>query len=75
MVNSASCSATFASDNLFHFGYLIMLTQVLTAMTVEALHGRMESFDELVHETLSHIGMKEVCQNIRTLLDGSQLVR
>ncbi|XP_052809166.1 uncharacterized protein LOC128237618 [Mya arenaria] len=47
--------------------------QVCTGMSVEALHGRTESFHPLIHECLPHVGQKEIARNMLRVLEDSQL--
>ncbi|ESO05420.1 hypothetical protein HELRODRAFT_78007 [Helobdella robusta] len=75
VINSSSCAATLAAVNLFDFGSLILLSELVSAMSVEVLHGRMESFHPIVHENLQHFGVKEFLEAINKLLRGSQFVR
>ncbi|KAH9456130.1 hypothetical protein MJO29_006148 [Puccinia striiformis f. sp. tritici] len=54
---------------------LLMLAQVLTSMTVEAMMGQAQSFDPFIHETCRpHPGQVEVAKNIRSMFEGSRLV-
>ncbi|KAL8643442.1 MAG: hypothetical protein Q9226_008369, partial [Calogaya cf. arnoldii] len=74
MVNGTSVSAGVASLALHDVHGLISLSQVLTAMAVEALRGSDESFDAFFSEVRPHSGQIEVARNLRGFLHGSQLV-
>ncbi|KAL8866843.1 MAG: hypothetical protein Q9174_006045 [Haloplaca sp. 1 TL-2023] len=74
MVNGTSVSAGVASLALHDVHGLISLSQVLTAMAVEALRGSVESFDAFFSEVRPHSGQTEVASNLRGFLQGSQLV-
>lgn len=50
-----------------------LLSQALTAMSVEALRGTTESFDSLFGSVRMHTGQKTAATNIRNLLVGSAL--
>ena len=43
-------------------------------MTVEAMCGRVESFHPTLHRLMAFPGQGEVAENIRDMLQGSQLV-
>jgi phenylalanine ammonia-lyase len=52
---------------------LMVLVQILTAMSVEALLGTVESFDPFIATIRPHSGQIEVSRNIRAFLTGSKL--
>ena len=74
VVNSASVSSTLASTVLFDANTAVLLTQIATAMSCEAMKGHIESFHPTVHLCLSHPGQSEVASNIRSLLKNSRFV-
>ena len=74
VVNSASVAASLASCVLFDANIAVLLTQVATAMTAEAMNGHIESFHPTVHKCLYHPGQSEVALNIRNLLRNSKFV-
>ncbi|KAL8720246.1 MAG: hypothetical protein Q9181_007942, partial [Wetmoreana brouardii] len=53
---------------------LAVLSQILTAMSVEALRGTDESFDPLFAELRPHPGQIEASKNILQFLAGSSFV-
>ncbi|PLW29158.1 hypothetical protein PCASD_10925 [Puccinia coronata f. sp. avenae] len=68
---SASAACLVAHDS--HM--LLLLSQALTSMTVEAMMGQAQSFDAFIHETCRpHPGQVEVAKNIRSMFEGSRLV-
>ena len=75
VINAASCAASLAGRVLFDTGIALLLTQAVTAMSVECMRGRTESFHPTVHDCLYHSGNQEVAANLRSLLDESKLAR
>ena len=74
MVNSASVAASLVSCVLFDANAAVLLTQIATAMTAEAMNGHIESFHPTIHKCLYHPGQSEVARNIRGLLRDSKFV-
>lgn len=74
IVNGTAVSAGIAALALHDAHGLAVLSQVLTAMTVEALHGSLESFDPFLASVRPHLGQVEASRNIRGFLTGSKLV-
>jgi phenylalanine ammonia-lyase len=73
VANAASVAASLAAVTLFDAGLAILLTQIVTGMAAEAMTGRLESFDPIVHELcLPHRGNIEVLTRIR---DSDKIVR
>ena len=58
---------------LFRANEAVLLTQICTALAVEALKGHIESFHPLTYKVFPHIGHQEVADNVRCLLEGSKL--
>ena len=75
IVNGTSVSAGTAALALHDAHCLTVLAQVLTAMSVEALRGNVESFDPFFAAVRPHPGQVEASHNIRSFLTGSKLVR
>jgi phenylalanine ammonia-lyase len=75
ITNGTSVSAGVAALALHDAHHMAILSQVLTAMGVEALTGTAESFEQLIADVRPHPGQIESCRNIRNFLRGSWLVR
>ncbi|OCK90989.1 putative phenylalanine ammonia-lyase [Cenococcum geophilum 1.58] len=73
LVNGTAVSASVASLALHELHNLVSLSQVLTAMGVEAILGTAESFSPFISSVRPHPGQKEVACTILSLLSGSQL--
>ncbi|KAK0541198.1 hypothetical protein OC835_000290 [Tilletia horrida] len=74
ILNGTAFSASVGALVLYDAQKLAFLTQVTTAMAVEALLGTDASFAPFIHETARpHPGQVEVASNILSLLEGSRL--
>ena len=74
IVNGTAVSAGVGALALHDAHGLIILSQLLTAMGVEAVCGSAESFDPFFAQCRPHPGQAEAASNIRSFLLGSQLV-
>ncbi|KAL8811349.1 MAG: hypothetical protein Q9200_001876 [Gallowayella weberi] len=74
LVNGTSVSAAVAALAMHEALSLAALSQILTAMSVEALRGTDESFDPFLARVRPHWGQAEASRNIFTMLAGSKLV-
>jgi len=75
LVNGTAVSAAVGSLALHDALGLAALSQVLTAMSVEALCGTDESFDHFFGEVRPHSSQIEVAQNIHAFLAKSAFVQ
>lgn len=73
LINGTSASAAIASLALYEVHQLAVLSQILTAIAVEALLGNAESFHPFIARVRPHDGQTEAAFNIRTFLKGSEL--
>ncbi|KAL8871208.1 MAG: hypothetical protein Q9174_002910 [Haloplaca sp. 1 TL-2023] len=74
IVNGTAVSAGVAALALWETHNLAVVSQLLTAMTVEALAGTDESFDTVFGRVRPHPGQTDCSDNIRHFLKGSKLV-
>ena len=74
IVNGTAVSAGVGALALHDAHGLIILSQLLTAMGVEAVCGSAESFDPFFAQCRPHPGQAEAANNISSFLLGSQLV-
>lgn len=74
LVNGTSVSAAVAALAMHEALNLAALSQVLTAMSVEALRGTDESFDPFLAAVRPHWGQAESSRNIYSMLQGSRLI-
>lgn len=74
-MNGTATSAAVASIVLYEAHHIALLSQVLTAMTSEALLASADNFDHFISAIRPHRGQVEAASNIRHFLHGSRLVR
>ena len=75
LMNGTAASTAVASLVIYDAQRLAVLSQLLTALTSEALAANVEWALPFVGEIRPHPGQIEVAQNIRTFLSGSKLTR
>ena len=75
IVNGTAFSAGVAALALHDTHCFTILTEVLTAMAVEALQGTAESFLPFFGQTRPHPGQIESARHILHFLDGSKLLK
>ncbi|KAF7597138.1 hypothetical protein BBP40_009476 [Aspergillus hancockii] len=73
LVNGTAASAALSSLVLYEAHRLALLSQVTTALTVEALRGSAESFHPFISQARPHDGQMEAASNILTVMRGSRL--
>ncbi|KHO01446.1 L-Aspartase-like protein [Metarhizium album ARSEF 1941] len=73
LVNGTAVSAAVATLALNQVHQLTVLSQILTAMAVEALRGTTESFHPFLAAVRPHLGQIEAARNILGFLRGSRL--
>ena len=74
IVNGTAVSAGVAVLAAHESLNLAALSQVLTAMSVEALRGSDESFEPFIAQLRPHPGQVDSARNIKAFLNGSQLL-
>ena len=75
IVNGTAVSAGVASLALHEALNLLALSQILTAMSVEALLGTDESFDPFFAQVRPHEGQREAAHTFLGLLQGSKFIK
>ncbi|CAI6341024.1 unnamed protein product [Periconia digitata] len=73
LVNGTAISAAAASTTLNHMSEIITLSQLLTAMNVEAVLGTATSFAPFISQIRPHPGQAQVASTILNALSGSKL--
>lgn len=74
IVNGTAVSAGIGTLALHDAHCLAVLSQILTAMSVESLRGCAESFDPFLAAVRPHVGQLEASHNIQSFLMGSKLI-
>lgn len=75
LVNGTAAAAGLASLAMYEAHQLALLSQVVTALTVEALSGTKDSFHPFINLTRPHEGQMEAATNILAVLQGSHLAK
>lgn len=74
LINGTAPSVAVASLVLHDAQHLAVLSQMLTALTAEALGGNVEWVQPFIHAARPHAGQIEAAGNIRRFLKGSKMV-
>lgn len=75
IMNGTAVSTGVGALAMHHANSLALLSQFLTAMSVESLRGTTESFSPFFDLVRPHPGQEEAARNIRTFLEDSQLAQ
>ncbi|KAL8848265.1 MAG: hypothetical protein Q9221_006703 [Calogaya cf. arnoldii] len=75
LINGTAPSAAVASLAIYETHHITILTQVLTAMALEALLGTVGNYDPMIAAIRPHRGQIESSNTIRQFLSGSKLAR
>ena len=75
ILNGTAVSTAVAALAMHEAHHLAILSQVLTAMGVEALNGTVGSFNPFFAKVRPHRGQAEAAKNIKNFLTGSKLAR
>ena len=73
VLNGTAVSTAVAALAMQESHHLAILSQVLTAIGVEAMHGSLGSFDAFFDRVRPHRGQREAAANIRLFLTDSRL--
>ena len=75
LTNGTTLMATLGALAIFKAEQLMRIADIAAAMSIEALQGTLLAFDPRLHQSRPHPGQIASAANIRTLLEGSQLLR
>ena len=75
IINGTAVSTGVGALAMHDANSLALLSQLLTAMSVESLRGTTESFSPFFDFVRPHPGQKRVARNIRSFLTGSKLAQ
>lgn len=74
LLNGTQFMSAYGIWSLIHAQRLLKLANIISAISIDAFDGRIEAFDELVHNIRPHKGQKKVAEEIRNLLSGSTII-
>ncbi len=74
LLNGTQFMSAYGIWSLIHAQRLIKLANIIGALSLDAFDGRIEAFDELVHNIRPQKGQKKVAEEIRELLKGSAII-
>ena len=73
LLNGTQFMGAYGVWSLLKSQKLSYLADLIGTISLEAFDGRNECFDELIHLVRSHKGQLKTAENIRDLLDGSEI--
>ena len=72
VLNAATFADSLGAKVLFDASIALLMTQLVTALSVESLHGKAESFHPTISQNMPHPGQMDTANNILRFLEGSQ---
>ena len=74
IINGTQCMTSVAAHALADAQMLKKAADIVGALTVESLRGIKNAYDPRIHEVRRHSGQRDVAENMRRLLAGSDYV-
>lgn len=74
LINGTQLMSGYGAFILEKALHLVKVADLLGAMSLEALQGSIKPFDKRIHEIRPHAGQQVVAQNVRHLLNGSEIL-
>lgn len=74
LVNGSQLIAAIAALTVYDSENLLKASQIATALSVEALNGRIDAFDRRIHAARPHKGQTAVAGNILRIVEGSRIL-
>lgn len=74
LINGTQLMSAYGAYVLEKTLHLLKVADVASAMSLEALQGSNTPFDDRIHEIRPHQGQKEVAENVRFLLQNSEIL-
>ncbi|MBS4013483.1 MAG: histidine ammonia-lyase [Bacteroidetes bacterium] len=75
LLNGTQFMASYAVYSLIKANNIVEWADTIGALSLEAYDGRIEPFDDDVHQIRHHSGQIETAKNIRKILEGSELIK
>lgn len=74
LINGTQFMAAYAAWVLEKSQHLLLVADLISAMSLEALQGSITPFDERIHAIRPHAGQTQVAANVRALLKDSEIL-
>lgn len=74
LLNGTQFMSAYGVISLLKTFRLSQLADIISAVSLEAFDGRIEPFNDLVHQIRFHIGQIKTAERIRMLLEGSEII-
>jgi histidine ammonia-lyase len=75
LLNGTQFMSAYSLNLVYRAHHLASMADMIAAVSLDAFDGRLDAFDELIHNVRMHEGQKDVAENFRNILKGSQLAR
>jgi histidine ammonia-lyase len=75
LLNGTQFMSAFGVNNIILAERLLVLADLIGALSLEAYDGRIEAFYEQVHLVRNHAGQLKTAQNIQYYIEGSEIIR
>lgn len=74
LLNGTQFMSAYAVDAILKSRKLLLLADIISALSLDAFDGRIEPFHHLIHEVRPHAGQINTAIHFRELLKGSELI-
>lgn len=74
LLNGTQFMSAYGTWCLLHAHRIVKLTNLISALSIDAFDGRIEPFDSLVHDIRPQKGQVYVAREINKILEGSQII-
>jgi histidine ammonia-lyase len=74
LLNGTQFMSAYGIWSVLHASRILKLANIIGALSLDAFDGRIEPFDDLVHQIRPHAGQIKVAKEINNLLRGSSII-
>jgi histidine ammonia-lyase len=74
LLNGTQFMSAYGVWSVLHAHRIMKLANLIGALSLDAFDGRLEPFDDLVHQIRPHMGQIKVAREIKDLLRGSAII-
>lgn len=75
LLNGTQMMSAYGLDSLIKAYKITYLSDLIGSLSLDAFNGRLEPFNNLVHEIRPHKGQLQTAKNVRTFLGDSELIQ